>query len=137
MPPMEAMNQEYMALEHELSRRGEEREWYHSTIYAKLKRMFTNVIFKNTNVRMSGCVRWEDDKSTEWRWWVQIISLWVFLRWNLYEDETENCFRTNSFPPNLNLIPFPYFFLIKGVEDHIDCWQWWQHPKIDRRRAPI
>ena len=34
MPPLEAMNEEYIALEHELNRKGEERE-YHSTIYTQ------------------------------------------------------------------------------------------------------
>lgn len=66
MPPLEAMNEEYIALEHEPSRKGEERK-YHSTIYTKLKCMCINVIFKNTNVQMSGCVWWEDDESIEWR----------------------------------------------------------------------
>ena len=66
MPPLEAMNEENIALEHEPSRRGEERE-YHSTIYTKLKCICINVIFNNTNVQMSGCVWWEDDESIEWR----------------------------------------------------------------------
>ena len=74
MPPLEAMNEESIALEHEPSRKGEERE-YHSTIYTKLKCMCINVIVKNTNVHMSGHVWWEDDQSTEWRCWVQIMSL--------------------------------------------------------------
>ena len=55
MPPLEAMNEESIALEHEPNRKGEERE-YHSTIYTKLKCMCINVIVKNTNVYMSGYV---------------------------------------------------------------------------------
>lgn len=65
---LEAMNQEYVALEHELSRKMEEKRMISENHLCQIK-MYVHKcnLQKYEHVHMKGCMWQQDDKSTEWR----------------------------------------------------------------------